>query len=138
MANYSINQCLEIKTIPAEVKTWLTQLSISKLPTVKDRVFTAQNQTALVQLLNEEFEKYKKAKEKRNSKKSKKDECFKIIRTLIGTKGTPQIISPKELLPRLQALKDSIEQEKKFVKVDKALEATGMTVSQLIEYLQKK
>jgi hypothetical protein len=61
---------------------------------------------------------------------------------LIGGKvngaTVPQIISATELLPKLQEFKASIEAEKKFTKVDKALEATGMTKEQLIEYLQGK
>lgn len=138
MANYTIKQCLGISAVSPAVKGWLESLSKSKLPTVKDRVFTAQNQTELANLLNFEFAKYNKAKEKRDARKEKKDECYNVLKSLIGGKGIPQIISPDELLPRLQTLKASIEEEKKFSKVDKALEATGMTVEQLIEYLKSK
>lgn len=150
MPNYSVTQCLEIAAVPADVKTWLEKLSYSKLPTVKDRVFNAQNQTELLSVLSNEYNKFTRTKLKRDAKNAQREECFEVLRKLIGSKAVkdqdgnlkkeanPQIISPEELLPRLQALKEAIEQEKKFIKIDKALEATGMTKEQLIEYLQGK
>ena len=137
MANYTIEQCLGIAAIPADKKEWLRTQKESKLPAVYGRTFTAQNQTALVTLINEEFEKYQAAKAKREAKNAQREQCFKILKELLGTKGHPQIISPADLLPKLQALKTDIQQEIDFKKVDKAIEASGMTKEQLIEYLSK-
>ena len=142
MANYSIDQCLQIAAVPEPLKAYLRTLKESRLPNVNGRVFTATNQTALVTLLNSELQKYNAAKEKRNAKQNARNQCFDVLKTLIGGKvngaTVPQIISATELLPKLQEFKASVEAEKKFVKIDKALESTGMTKEQLIEYLQGK
>lgn len=138
MANYTIDQCLQIAAVPEPLKAYLRTLKASRLPNVNGRVFTAPNQTALVTALNADLDKYNKAKEKRAAKQNARNECYNILKSLIGAKGVPQIISAAELLPKLEAFKAGIEAEAKFVKVDKALEATGMTKEQLIEYLQGK
>lgn len=141
MANYTISQCLTIAAIPEDKKEWLRKMQASKLPTVNGRTFTAQNQAALVTLVSQEFEKYTAAKAKRDNKNAEREQCFEILRQLLGAKKTheresyPQLISPSELLPKLQELKTSIEQENKFAKIDKAISASGMTKEQLIEYL---
>ena len=131
MANYTIDQCLQIAAVPEPLKAYLRTLKASRLPNVNGRVFTAPNQTALVTALNADLDK-------RAAKQNARNECYNILKSLIGAKGVPQIISAAELLPKLEAFKAGIEAEAKFVKVDKALEATGMTKEQLIEYLQGK
>lgn len=166
MANYTIDQILGMASVPQQLKDYVGKLKESKLPLVSGRVFQAPNQTALVTVLNADLAKYNNAKQKRDAKQDARNQCFEILTDLIGQKalkkdvldvnGNPiigedgkrqkevvrpsklQIISAAELLPKLQALKASIEAEAKFVKVDKALEATGMTKEQLIEYLQGK
>lgn len=134
MADYSITQCLAMN-LPKDVKEYLTKLAKSSLPNSKKKVYTATNQTQLKQLLQVDFEKYNKGKQKRESIKK----CHDIIDSLVkGSGGNRRLISAEELLPKLEELKASIEAEVKFVKVDKALEATGMTNEELIEYLQNK
>ena len=135
MANYTITQCLAIAAIPEDKKEWLRKMQASKLPAVNGRTFTAQNQAALVTLVNEEFEKYTATKAKRDEKNAARQQCFQVLKEMVGAKGIQQLISPSELLPKLQELKTSIEQENKFAKIDKAIEASGMTKEQLIEYL---
>ena len=79
MSNYSVTQCLEIAAVPADVKTWLEKLSYSKLPTVKDRVFNAQNQTELLLVLSNEYNKFTRAKLKRDAKNAQREECFEVL-----------------------------------------------------------
>ena len=137
MANYTIAQCLGIAAVPEEKKEWLRKMSESKLPAVNGRTFTAANQAALITLLNAEFEKYTNAKARRDEKNAARQQCFQTLKEMIGAKGIQQLISPSELLPKLQQLKANVEAESKFAKIDKAIEASGMTKEQLIEYLSK-
>lgn len=138
MANYTITQCLAVAAIPEDKKEWLRQLQASKLPAVNGKTFTAQNQAALVTLVTQEFEKYTAAKARRDAKNAERNQCFQLLKEMVGAKGVPQLITPAELLPKLQALKQSIEIESKVAKVEKAIESTGMTTEQLIEYLRNK
>ena len=141
MANYSIEQALKLSSISAELKEYLLNLKGSRLPNVRNKVFTASNQETLRTLLNAEMTKSKEAKAKRTTKQDARNQCFAIIKSLIGGKTadgkSQQIISPVELLPKLQAFKSSIEAEKNFGKIDKLLSSSGMTKEQLIEYLQR-
>lgn len=131
MAKYTIQQCLEISTLSPQVKQYLEALQNSRLPNVKERTFTADTKAKLVALLESEREKYLAAKAKRMQKQTAKTQCLDIVKYLLT------LVTADELLEKLQALQNSIEAEKKFTKINKALEATGMTKEQLIEYLTK-
>lgn len=135
MANYTIEQCLGIAAIPQAQKEWLQSLLNSRLPKVSTQTFTARNQAELVTVVNSKFETSAAAKARRVQKNAARQQCFQVLKEMVGAKGIQQLISPSELLPKLQELKTSIEQENKFAKIDKAIEASGMTKEQLIEYL---
>ena len=131
MANYTISQCLELQGLDEEVKSYLEKLSKSGLPTLKDKVFMAASKAQLKELLNAEYEKVKE----RNADYK---ECISIIDSLVkGTQKQKRLISATELLPRLKELKEQIESEKRFAKVDDFISKSGMTKEQIIEYLNK-
>ncbi|MBP5425470.1 MAG: hypothetical protein J6Y33_05290 [Prevotella sp.] len=134
MANYTIPQCLALRNISDEVKAYLQMLANSKLPNARNKEFTANNQTQLVEVLKDEVAKYNQRKAK--SEESK--QCHAIIDSLIKAQnGNRRLISPKELLPKLHELKDKIESEKRFAKVDDLISNSGLTKEQIIEYLNK-
>ena len=152
MANYTIKECLElpaVKALSEEVKAYLEKLSKSGLPTLKGFSFTADNETQLVEMIEEKFKESQTAKEKRNSSTPKKYEdfdeneydkkCMWIVSHLIkGDKLNRRIISAKDLLPMLEELKEKILREKQFAKVDNFISSSGMTKEQILEYLNKK
>lgn len=130
---FTIEQALAVRNVPQRIKSYLELLKDSKLPTAKNKIFTAQNQTALISVLNAEYERYNKSKQKREQI----TQCHQIIDSLLkGNKTNRRLISADELLPKLQALKEEIEQEKAYKKVNDFVESSGMTKEQLIEYLQ--
>ncbi len=134
MANYTIQQCLELSGITDEVKAYLNTLVNSKLPNAKNKEFTADDETKLVQVLKDEVAKYNQRKAK--SEESK--QCHAIIDSLIKAQnGNRRLISPKELLPKLHDLKEKIVSEKQFAKVDDLISNSGLTKQQIIEYLNK-
>lgn len=134
MANYTIQQCLSVRGITDEVKAYLNTLADSRLPNAKNKQFTANNQTQLLEVLNDEVAKYNQRKAK--SEESK--QCHAIVDSLIKAQnGNRRLISPKELLPKLHELKDKIESEKQFAKVDDLISNSGLTKEQIIEYLNR-
>ena len=134
MANYKIQQCLALRNISDEVKAYLVMLANSKLPNARNKEFTADDETKLVQVLKDEVAKYNQRKAK--SEESK--QCHAIIDSLIKAQnGNRRLISPKELLPKLLELKEKIVTEKQFAKVDDLISNTGLTKEQIIEYLNK-
>ena len=141
MANYTIQQCLKLSGITDEVKAYLEMLANSKLPNSKNKQFTADDETQLVQVLNDAVTKYNKRKEKHNQRKAKGEQakqCHAIVDSLIKAQnGNRRLISPQELLPKLHELKDKIVSEKQFAKVDDLISNSGLTKEQIIEYLNK-
>ena len=134
MANYTIPQCLALRNISDEVKAYLQMLANSKLPNARNKQFTANNQTQLVEVLKDEVAKYNQRKAKSEDSK----QCHAIIDSLIKAQnGNRRLISPKELLPKLHELKDKIESEKRFAKVDDLISNSGLTKEKIIEYLNK-
>ena len=134
MANYTIPQCLALRNISDEVKAYLQMLANSKLPNARNKQFTANNQTQLVEVLKDEVAKYNQRKAK--SEESK--QCHAIVDSLIKAQnGNRRLISPKELLPKLLELKEKIVTEKQFAKVDDLISNSGLTKEQIIEYLNK-
>ena len=134
MANYTIQQCLSVRGITDEVKAYLNTLADSRLPNAKNKQFTANNQTQLLEVLNDEVAKYNQRKTK--SEESK--QCHAIVDSLIKAQnGNRRLISPKELLPKLHELKDKIESEKQFAKVDDLISNSGLTKEHIIEYLNR-
>ena len=134
MANYTIQQCLSVRGITDEVKAYLNTLADSKLPNARNKEFTANNQTQLVEVLKDEVAKYNQRKAKSEQTK----QCHAIVDSLIKAQnGNRRLISPKELLPKLHDLKDKIVSEKQFAKVDDLISNGGLTKEQIIEYLNK-
>lgn len=135
MANYTIQQCLAVAGITANVKAYLEMLDNSKLPNARDKEFVANNQEELLEVLKAELAKYNQRKKKSNEAK----QCYAIIDSLIKAQGgSRRIIAPNELLPKLQELKQQIVNEKQFAKVEDFISSSGMTKEQIIEYLNKK
>lgn len=132
MANYTIKECLAIQGLNTEVKGYLEMLSESKLPNANSKVFTAANQTKLKEVLQNEFAKYNNSKQKREQIK----QCHQIIDSLLkGTQKQKRLISAEELLPKLKEIKQQIESEKRFAKVDDLIAKIGMTKDELLAYL---
>lgn len=135
MANYTIPQCLKLSGITDDVKAYLNTLADSKLPKAKNKQFTANNQTQLVEVLKDEVTKYNQRKAKGEQAK----QCHAIVDSLIKAQGgSRRIVAPDELLPKLQELKQQIVNEKQFAKVNDFISNSGLTKEQLIEYLNKK
>lgn len=131
MANYTIQQCMELQGLNNEVKGYLEKLSKSGLPTLKDKVFVAPNQTQLKAILNAEYDKVK-------SRNAAYKQCIAVIDSLVKAQnGNRRLISAEELLPKLHDLKDKIVSEKQFAKVDDLISNSGLTKEQIIEYLNK-
>ena len=149
MANYTIKQCLKlhaVKALSEEVKAYLEKLSKSSLPTLKGFSFTADNETQLVEMIEEKFKESQTAKEERKKRTEKKYEdfdekeynkkCMWIVSHLIkGDKFNRRLISAKDLLPRLEKLKKEIENENRIQKVENFISKSGMTKDELLAYL---
>ena len=135
MANYTIPQCLKLSGITDDVKAYLEMLANSKLPNAKNKEFTADDETKLVEVLKDEVAKYNQRKAKSEEAK----QCHAIVDSLIKAQnGNRRIISAEELLPMLEELKEKVLREKQFAKFDDFISSSGMTKQQIIEYLNKK
>lgn len=133
MPNYTVEQALGIQGLNDDAKKYLEKLSKSGIDKIKGKIFTATNQQNLKRQIEELVAK------KEEERAATLDDCLNVIRSLVkGTKDNRRPISPKDLLPKLEALKDEIIEANKFTKINKAAEASGMTEQQMFEYLQKK
>lgn len=133
MPNYTVEQALAIQGLNDDAKKYLERLNKSGIDKIKGKIFTATNQQNLKRQIEELVAK------KEEERATTLDDCLNVIRSLVkGTKDNRRLISPKELLGKLETLKEEILQEKKFNKIDDMIESSGMTTEQLIEYLQRK
>lgn len=131
MPNYTVQQALALSDLSAGAREYLERLNKSGIDKIRNKVFTATSQAALKRLIEESVAA------KAEADTVKLDDCLNVIRSMCkGSNGNRRLISPKELLPKLEDLKKKVEAEKKFSKVDKLVESSGMTKEQLIEYLQ--
>ena len=133
MPNYTVQQALGLTDLSTQAREYLERLEKSGIPKIKGKTFTATTQANLKKLIEEYVAK------KAEEDTVKLDDCLNVIRSLVkGTKDSRRPISPKDLLPKLEALRDEIIEANKFTKINKAAEASGMTEQQMFEYLQKK
>lgn len=131
MANYTVQEALQLDGLSEGAKAYLNRLSKSGIDKISGKTFNATSKTALKSMIESIVAS------KDGNKEVTLDDCLKVVRSLVkGTKRERRIISPKELLPRLEELKTKLEAEKKFSKVDKLVASSGMTKEQLIEYLK--
>jgi len=132
MAKMTIKEAQEILSELSEgAQKYVNRIAKAGLESVQQKVFKATTKAALKKEIEE------LVAEKEETKETSLDDCLKLVRSMVkGTKKERRIISPKELLPRLEELKTKLEAEKKFSKVDKLVASSGMTKEQLIEYLK--
>lgn len=132
MAKMTIKEAQEILSELSEgAQKYVNRIAKAGLESVQQKVFKATTKAALKKEIEE------LVAEKEETKETSLDDCLKLVRSMVkGTKKERRIISPKELLPRLEELKTKLEAEKKFSKVDKLVANSGMTKEQLIEYLK--
>lgn len=131
MANYTVQEALQLDGLSEGAKAYLNRLSKSGIDKISGKTFNATSKTALKSMIESIVAS------KDGNKEVTLDDCLKLVRSMVkGTKKERRIISPKELLPRLEELKTKLEAEKKFSKVDKLVASSGMTKEQLIEYLK--
>lgn len=132
MAKMTIKEAQEIASELSEgAQKYVNRIAKAGLESVQQKVFKATTKAALKKEIEE------LVAEKEETKETSLDDCLKLVRSMVkGTKKERRIISPKELLPRLEELKTKLEAEKKFSKVDKLVAKSGMTKEQLIDYLK--
>lgn len=131
MANYTVQEALQLDGLSEGAKAYLNRLSKSGIDKISGKTFNATSKTALKSMIESIVAS------KDGNKEVTLDDCLKVVRSLVkGTKKERRLISPKDLLPKLEELKTKLEAEKKFSKVDKLVASSGMTKEQLIEYLK--
>lgn len=133
MPNYTVQQALGLTDLSAQAREYLERLDKSGIAKIKGKTFTATSQANLKRMIEEYVAK------KAEEETVKLDDCLNVIRSLVkGTKDSRRPISPKDLLPKLEALRDEIIEANKYTKISKAVGTSGLTEQQLLEYLQKK
>lgn len=133
MPNYTVQQALGLTDLSAQAREYLERLEKSGIPKIKGKTFTATTQANLKKLIEEYVAK------KAEEDTVKLDDCLNVIRSLVkGTKDNRRPISPKDLLPKLEALKKEIEVQAKTKKLQKVFEASGLTEDEFIEYLKNR
>ena len=133
MPNYTVQQALGLTDLSAQAREYLERLEKSGIPKIKGKTFTATNQANLKRMIEEYVAK------KAEEDTVKLDDCLNVIRSLVkGTKDNRRPISPKDLLPKLEALKKEIEVQAKTKKLQKVFEASGLTEDEFIEYLKNR
>lgn len=131
MAKFTVKDALELTDLSDGAYEYLNRLSKSGIDKIRNKVFNATTKAQLKKEIEE------LVVEKEETKETSLDDCLKVIRSMVkGTKSERRLISPKDLLPKLEELKTKLEAEKKFSKVDKLVASSGMTKEQLIEYLK--
>lgn len=131
MANYTVQEALQLDGLSEGAKAYLNRLSKSGIDKISGKTFNATSKTALKSMIESIVAS------KDGNKEVTLDDCLKVVRSLVkGTKKERRLISPKDLLPKLEELKTKLEAEKKFSKVDKLVASSGMTKEQLIDYLK--
>lgn len=97
----------------------------------------ATNEDELRNYLEKKVAEKKKAKLARQSKTNTKKECVKFVRSFWeSTRHKKPLIKPAQLLERLKALKDELENEKKETKVNEVIAKSGLSKEDLLKYLQ--
>ncbi len=133
MPNYTVQQALGLTDLSAQAREYLEKLEKSGIPKIKGKTFTATTQANLKRMIEEYVAK------KAEEDTVKLDDCLNVIRSLVkGTKDSRRPISPKDLLPKLEALKKEIEVQAKTKKLQKVFEASGLTEDEFIEYLKNR
>ena len=133
MPNYTVQQALGLTDLSTQAREYLERLEKSGIPKIKGKTFTATNQANLKRMIEEYVAK------KAEEDTVKLDDCLNVIRSLVkGTKDNRRPISPKDLLPKLEALKKEIEVQAKTKKLQKVFEASGLTEDEFIEYLKNR
>ena len=133
MPNFTVQQALGLTDLSAQAREYLERLEKSGIPKIKGKTFTATNQANLKRMIEEYVAK------KAEEDTVKLDDCLNVIRSLVkGTKDNRRPISPKDLLPKLEALKKEIEVQAKTKKLQKVFEASGLTEDEFIEYLKNR
>lgn len=133
MPNYTVQQALGLTDLSAQAREYLERLEKSGIPKIKGKTFTATTQANLKRLIEEYVAK------KAEEDTVKLDDCLNVIRSLVkGTKDSRRAISPKDLLPKLEALKKEIEVQAKTKKLQKVFEASGLTEDEFIDYLKNR
>lgn len=133
MPNYTVQQALGLTDLSAQAREYLERLEKSGIPKIKGKTFTATSQATLKRMIEEYVAK------KAEEDTVKLDDCLNVIRSLVkGTKDNRRPISPKDLLPKLEALKKEIEVQAKTKKLQKVFEASGLTEDEFIEYLKNR
>lgn len=133
MPNYTVQQALGLTDLSAQAREYLERLEKSGIPKIKGKTFTATSQATLKRMIEEYVAK------KAEEDTVKLDDCLNVIRSLAkGTKDNRRPISPKDLLPKLEALKKEIEVQAKTKKLQKVFEASGLTEDEFIEYLKNR
>ena len=133
MPNFTVQQALGLTDLSAQAREYLERLDKSGIAKIKGKTFTATNQANLKRMIEEYVAK------KAEEETVKLDDCLNVIRSLVkGTKDNRRPISPKDLLPKLEALKKEIEVQAKTKKLQKVFEASGLTEDEFIEYLKNR
>lgn len=133
MPNYTVQQALGLTDLSAQAREYLERLDKSGIAKIKGKTFTATSQATLKRMIEEYVAK------KAEEDTVKLDDCLNVIRSLVkGTKDNRRPISPKDLLPKLEALKKEIEVQAKTKKLQKVFEASGLTEDEFIEYLKNR
>ena len=133
MPNYTVKQALALTDLSAQAREYLERLDKSGIAKIKGKTFTATTQANIKKMIEEYVAK------KAEEETVKLDDCLNVIRSLVkGTKDNRRPISPKDLLPKLEALKKEIEVQAKTKKLQKVFEASGLTEDEFIEYLKNR
>ena len=133
MAKFTVKEALELTDLSDGAVSYLERLSKSGIDKIKNKVFNATTKAALKKEIEE------LVVEKEETKEPSLDDCLKVIRSMVkGTKSERRLISPSDLLPKLEALKAEVEKEKKGEKLFKFMEKTGMTETQIMELVALK
>ena len=158
---YTLQEAAEVAGLTTAQKDFLKKSENANKRLGRETVFEVDSDAKLKKLLNERIAANEKQKESQKERTDAYNDCIAVVRRLTGhsyhlaeettyktvngairpvykAHKDKSVISAKELLEKLLALEDSIKNEKQFSKLSKAIESSGMTKEQIIEYVQSK
>lgn len=136
---YTVEQAMEVAGLTQAQKDYLTNTQKANERLKRETTFEVDTVAKLKAELSKRIAANEKQKESAQKRSEDYAECLSIVRRMVGRiKGEKSIIRVAELKDKLLVLEDSIKKEKQFSKLGKAIEASGMTKEQIIEYVQSK
>lgn len=123
--------------IKAEHKdVWRSLTANVRLAKSQGRAEPTTNYPLTKQGYNDYMEAMEKAIAEKKQTSITKNDVLKLVRDMMkGAKKQRALVTPKELLPMIQKLKEQLEAEKKIGSLEKVIEKKGISNADLLQYV---